>query len=468
MANQKFRPHGVKQDADEIRRQWLKRTALGALPWLGACGGGAEAQPVGDPSNPEAGPVQSSAIAEDARHQATYMAFATGREGIWSQPSTQNAGLTRVRQDLMDVAKAIGRNEPVVMMVVASSELAAAQQMLATASPANPGVHAAYAARSSGVGGVSLLVVPNGFNDYWTRDTGPVFGRASDGSLVAVQFNFNGWGNANSLSREAPTSSNGTKMAAFFQPFALDATVAPYIATRQAVRLVSSSLVLEGGALELDGEGTALATASSILHPNRNPQLFDLSTRSGLVTAAQLKPNAKATVAAELRRVLGVSKIIWLTGTAAFPSVPVAQETDITNGHVDFYAKFIAPGVVAVAQDPEDATGERDLMARHRDELVGQTDARGRSLSLVLLRAPSTFGGSLTRDQQANFAAGYLNFYVCNGALILPKFGDAAADAAAVAALTPYRGDRQIVQLSIDGIASGGGGLHCATTQVPA
>lgn len=100
--------------------------------------------------------------------------------------------------------------------------------------------------------------------------------------------------------------------------------------------------------------------------------------------------------------------------------------------------------------------------------MTGQKDAKDRTLTLVELKAPESYGATLSNSQRANFAAGYLNLYLCNNAVILPKFGDDVADAAAVAAVTPYKGSRTIVQVDIEGIASGGGGLHCATIQVPA
>ena len=410
------------------------------------------------------------APSEEHPHIATYMAFASDADGIWTQPSRDNAGLARVRADLIDVAKAIGSFEPVKMMVLSAAEKATAQALLGQASAANPDIDQRYRSRPSGVGGVELVVMPHGFNDYWTRDTAPVFVKDSSQSkrLTAVDFNFNGWGNANSRNPEAPRSSNRSKTAAFYQPYANDQKIAAAIAARHQAPLVKSSLVLEGGALEWDGEGCAIATASSILHVNRNPQLFDITLSGRQIASATLKPTAKATVLAELQRLLGVRKLIWLTGTETFPAIGVDEETDITNGHVDFYAKFLAPGVVAYAYDATDSTGEKAITERHQRDLTGQTDAQGRTLQLVPLVPPRDYGMALSSSQSKNFAAGYINFYLCNGALILPKFGDTQADTAAVQALTPYLGQRQIVQVDITGIASGGGGLHCATSQVPA
>ncbi len=443
--------------------------AWGSLPLsltLQGCGRGDGDSPAQAPLT--VGPFV--AVPEDAAHASTYMAFASDADGIWTQPSADNAGLDRVRTDLIDVAKAIGRFEPVVMMVLSQNEAKLAQSLLDRSSAANPAVHAGYIGRASGVGGVSFVVTPAGFNDYWTRDTAPVFAR--DGGrgqqLVAVDFNFNGWGNANSQSTEAPAESNQTKREDFFQPYENDRKVARFIAGRVGAAVLGSSLVMEGGALELDGHGTAIITASSVLHVNRNPQLFNVTMSGARIVSATLRSDAKATVEAELRRVLGVTRVIWLSGTATFPAVTVSEESDITNGHADFYAKFLAPGVVAYASDPQDSTAERAITATHLAELSGQTDAQGRSLTLVPLLVPTAYGAGLQSAQQANFAAGYINMYFCNGAVVVPSFGDTVADAAAVAAIRPHVGARTVVQVDITGIASGGGGLHCATAQVPA
>ncbi|HEX7910881.1 MAG TPA: agmatine deiminase family protein [Paraburkholderia sp.] len=430
---------------------------------------------------------------EDSPHTATYMAFASGSEGIWTPvtPQSTDAGIDRVRVDLMDVAKAIGTYEPVNMLVL-PVDLSAAQTLLAKASGANPDIHANYLARATGVGGVNLISLANGFDDFWTRDTGCVFVKdtANGNALCAVNFNFNGWGNANTnglnlnagmtVPASIAASSNKSKAGKFFQPFANDRTVAGWMAQANNATLIQSTLTLEGGAIEFDGEATAILTESAVLHVNRNPQLFAIP--NGVIANATPLPSAKDTVLAELQRTLGVQKIIWIPGTATFPqgagvgaqggAATPDKETDITNGHVDFYAKFLAPGVVAYCYDASNAMGERALTDANWQRLNNQTDASGRTLQLIELTTPANFGTSngvtLSNKQLTNFAAGYINFYKCNGAIIMPKFNDTSADAAAFAALQPYAGSRDIVQVDILGIASGGGGIHCTTKELPA
>jgi agmatine deiminase len=196
-------------------------------------------------------------------------------------------------------------------------------------------------------------------------------------------------------------------------------------------------LVLEGGGIEVDGHGTAIITESCVLNENRNPGV------------------SKAECERELKRVLGLEKIIWLPGI---------KGKDITDGHTDFYARFASPGVVVAGYDPDPESFDHAVTERHLDILRTASDVEGRTLEVVVLEAPSH-----VREKYANddFAAGYINFYVCNGAAIAPEFGDPRADAAAKNALMRVFPGREIVQLNIDGIAAGGGGIHCTTQQEP-
>ncbi|AZQ51081.1 agmatine deiminase family protein [Burkholderia cenocepacia] len=497
--NASTNPH-ASQMPDAGRRGFIRCSAawLG-MPLLGslaACGGGDDGAS-GAVSPPRPTPSARAAgcrmPAEDAPHASTYMTFASGVDGIWAPVTSQStdAGIDRVRADLMDVAKAIGATEPVNMLVL-PADLDAARALLATASVANPDLHARYATRAAGTGGINLVPLADGFNDFWVRDTGCVFVRdtANGNALNAIGFNFNGWGNANTdgaglsagttIPPAIAAASNGSKAGKFFQPFGQDSRVAGWMAQAHGANLIRSTLTLEGGAIEFDGDATAILTESAVLHVNRNPQLFAIP--NGAIAGATLLPTARDTVLAELKRTLGVQKIIWLPGTATYPrgsgvgaaggAATPAGESDITNGHVDFYARFLAPGVVACCYDASNSTGERALTDANRKRLAGETDPNGRPLQIVELVPPVSYGTSagttLNERQMSHFAAGYINFYTCNGTIVMPKFNDAAADAAAVAAIRPYAGNRAIVQVDILGIASGGGGIHCSTREVPA
>lgn len=263
---------------------------------------------------------------------------------------------------------------------------------------------------------VEVLVQP--IDDLWMQDTGPVFVRDRRGQMGGVDFNFNGWGGK--------------------QAHARDAEVAARVIEEAEVPALESALVLEGGGIEVDGRGTAIITESCVLNPNRNPGV------------------GRAEAERELKRLLGIDRTIWLPGIAG---------KDITDGHTDFYARFTQPGVVVAGLDEDPASYDHAVTRRHLDILRGATDAQGRKLKVIVMPGPGSVRRALETPE---FAAGYINFYVCNGAVIAPQFGDRRADANARAILREQFPGREVVQLDIDAIAAGGGGIHCTTQQQPA
>ncbi|MFF2088182.1 agmatine/peptidylarginine deiminase [Nocardia sp. NPDC058176] len=325
---------------------------------------------------------------EGQPHKRTWMAFATDAD-IWGADL-----VPEVQRNLATIATTIARYEPVAMLV-RPDELPLAQRLIGTA---------------------NVELIPTDLDDLWMRDTGPVFVR-SGSAKAGVDLNFNGWGDK--------------------QPHRADAKVAEFVTGRAGSETRHTDLILEGGALEVDGEGTAIITESCVLNANRNPGW------------------TKRDVEEELAYLFGITKVIWLPGIAG---------EDITDGHTDFYARFTGPGVVVAGLDNDPESFDYDVTRRHLDILRTATDVHGRPLRVEVLTGPST-----VREQFGNddFAAGYINFYVCNGAVIAPEFGDPAADAATAATLTRLFPGREVVQINIDGIAAGGGGIHCTTQQEP-
>lgn len=325
---------------------------------------------------------------ENSAQRAIWMAFAT-------HPNIAGTGLHRpTQQALARIANAISAHETVKMLVPAD-DLATARQLCDAK--------------------VQLIVQP--LDDLWLRDSGCIFVRNARGERAALGFNFNGWGDKQSHGR--------------------DAHVAARMAELSGVPLVRSRLVLEGGGIEVDGQGTALLTESCVLNDNRNPGV------------------SKAQAEAELKRLLGLDKIIWLPGIAG---------RDITDGHTDWYARFLQPGVVVAAQDNDPRAYDYAVTRRHLELLRTATDARGRALDIITLQAPRQVRPALAGP---GFAAGYVNFLLTDKALFMAQFGDAAADEAARQALAARLPLHQIVQLDIDAIAAGGGGIHCTTQQEP-
>ncbi|WP_030060728.1 agmatine deiminase family protein [Streptomyces novaecaesareae] len=304
--------------------------------------------------------------------------------------------LPDVRRDVAGLAQAIAAREPVVLMARPEQKDAAQQAC-----------------------GSAVEVVPIAVADLWARDTLPVFVEEG-GNVKGVDFNFNGWGGK--------------------QKRGNDAKVARTVLATYGVERIETRLVAEGGSFETDGQGTLMVTESSVVNGNRNPGM------------------SRDEVEAELKRVLGVTKVIWLAGV---------RGKDITDAHVDCLTRFVAPGVVLLDQafpgTPPDVWSRSADQAR--SVLKDATDATGRKLQVVELPQPDP--DRITGRGDA-FVSSYMNFYIGTKGVYLPKFGDARADERAQQIMKQYFPGREIVPVRIDAIAAGGGGIHCATHDVPA
>jgi agmatine deiminase len=266
----------------------------------------------------------------------------------------------------------------------------------------------------------NITYVNTELDDIWMRDIGANFVVDDKGKPGAVDFNFNGWGNKQRHSK--------------------DAKLAALVVRDAKADYLRSELVGEGGAIEVDGYGTGIMTESSWINSNRNPEW------------------SKAEVEEELKDRLGLRKIIWLPGI---------KGKDITDAHVDFYARFIKPGVVIANLDNDPASYDYKVTRAHLEILKNATDADGRKLQVHTLSPPLNPRQNKFSKNNPDFAAGYINYFVINGAVIAPEFGDRAADARAFSLLSELYPDRELVQLNIDAISAGGGGIHCVTSHQP-
>jgi agmatine deiminase len=325
---------------------------------------------------------------EAALHKRTWMAFGASAE-IWGEDY-----LIGVQENIAQIARAIARYEP-VMMLVRPEEHAFAEQMC----------------------GSNIQFLPTSLDDVWIRDTGAVFLTNPQRQLAGIDFNFNGWG-------RKQTHANDKKVAQRLLGFA------------DAESMITS-IVAEGGAVEVDGQGTAIITESCILNDNRNPGL------------------TKEECDRQLKLLLGVRKIIWLPGV---------KGKDITDGHTDFYARFARPGVVVAGLESDSNSFDYTVTREHLKILKAATDANGREFEVVTIEAPQKIRFP---DKTDDFAAGYINFYLVNGAVIAPEFGDLEADETARKTLLQLFPGREVIQLNIDALAAGGGGIHCVTQQEP-
>lgn len=263
-------------------------------------------------------------------------------------------------------------------------------------------------------GQVELWDIPT--DDLWCRDSGPAFVVDGKGGLAVTQFNFNGWGGK--------------------QVHGNDGQIAARVAERLGLPIFDAGLVGEAGGVETDGHGTLIAHESTFINPNRNKA-------------------SKAEVEAMLLETMGARKMIWARGI---------RGADITDYHIDALARFVKPGQVVIQMGDEvDAEDPWSVAAAQtHDILAGATDAEGRKLDLVILPEPLDI-----RVDSPDFVSSYVNYYVCNGAVIAAEFGDEAADAQAAASLADLYPGREIVTLNIDAVGEVGGGIHCATREQP-
>ncbi|MGW6919307.1 agmatine deiminase family protein [Kitasatospora sp. NPDC054939] len=350
-------------------------------------GGGSSPSPAAGPATTDPAALYAMP-AESAPHTRTFMAW-PALEQVWGED------LPAVRADIAHVAQAVAGFEPVVLMA-RPDQSAEARQLC----------------------GSTVEVVDLPVDDLWARDTGPTF-VTGPAAIAGVDLDFNGWGDK--------------------QPHAEDGQVARRLLERYGIRRIQAPITGEGGGIEVDGEGTLMATESSWVNANRNPG------------------KSREQIEAAMKELFGVRKVIWFAGVAG---------QDITDCHVDALARFAEPGVVVLHRPGPDTPP--DIWSRASDQalevLRSTPDARGRTLRIVELPEPDLGGDP---DLPPEFLATYLNYYVVNGAVIMPRFGDRAADDRARGILAELHPGREVVPVGIDAIAAGGGGIHCSTQQQP-
>jgi agmatine deiminase len=340
-------------------------------------------------------------------HEKTWM--------LWPQrPDNWRFGAKPAQRAWVEVATAIARFEPVI--VGANHEqYENARTMLPP----------------------EVRVVELSSNDAWMRDCGPTFVIDDKGGVRLVDWEFNAWG--------------GFYDGLYF-PWDKDRMVPRKVAEIEDVERYTASLVMEGGSIHVDGEGTVLTTEECLLSPGRNPSL------------------SKEEIEDHLRDYLNVEQVVWLAR---------GIDPDETNGHVDDVACFVRPGVVlaGVTEDRDDWRYEllQDNLARLR----AATDARGRAFEVHTVPMPAimeiteeeasgidTAEGSIPREPGDKTAASYLNFLICNGGIVMPSFGD-PCDSEAKATLERLFPERAVVTVPGREIVLGGGNVHCITQQQP-
>jgi agmatine deiminase len=306
--------------------------------------------------------------------------------------------LLDARREWAEVTRAIRRFEPVTVI-------------------ANPG----DGELAQELCGADVEVIEIPIDDCYVRDNGPIFVTNSNGDVAMTHFQFNGW---------------GAKM----PPWDKDARVGERLAERWGMRRYAAPIIVEGGGITFDGEGTAITTESVLLNPNRNPEM------------------SKEDKERLLHEYLGIEKVIWL---------PYGLAEDMgemsTDGHSDNVVQFIRPGLALLQTAPSPSNPNWQLAEANRAALQGAIDARGREIEIVEIDLLS-----YTREiEGTRYAAPYTNYYPVNGGIIAPRL-DVPEDEMAYQLLRELFPGREVVGVPTDYMAYGGGGVGCITQQVPA
>ncbi len=284
----------------------------------------------------------------------------------------------------------------------------------------------------------AIRVVEISSNDAWMRDVGPSCVVNAEGDVRGIDWPFNAWGGLNG---------------GLYYPWDQDDLVARKVLEIEACDRYRAPLILEGGAIHVDGQGTVLVTEQCLLNPNRNPGL------------------SRERIETYLRRYLGARVVVWL-GDGVI--------NDETDGHVDNLVCYARPAEVCLTwtdsrRDPQWRVSHDAL-----DRLMAARDARGRRIKVHKLPQPGPLkmtaaeaAGVLTRDGAKprvageRLAASYANFYIANGGIVMPLL-DARTDPAALAVLRRVFPGREVVGVPGREILLGGGNIHCITQQIPA
>ena len=331
--------------------------------------------------------------AESAPQERVWMAFPS--EG-YSLGDTEQAR-HEARSTWAAVAHAVAEFEPVTMLIDPGERDAAARYLSAD---------------------IDTVEAP--LNDAWMRDIGPSFVHATDGSVAAVDWVFNGWG------------------AQDWAHWDRDAKIGRFVAGVAGTPVVGSDLVNEGGGIQVDGEGTVLLTDTVQLDPGRNPG------------------RSRADVEAELARTIGATHAVWLPRGLTRDS-----ERFGTRGHVDIVAAITSPGRLLLHTQTDASHPDYPVCREIRTALEATRDAAGRQWEITEMPAPATL-----TDGDGYVDYSYINHLVVNGGVIACGFGD-PRDRDAVAILSEHYPGRRVVTVDARPLFERGGGIHCITQQQP-
>lgn len=255
-------------------------------------------------------------------------------------------------------------------------------------------------------------------DDVWVRDNGPIYVRNKNKELVIQDWGFNGWGKK--------TDYNNCNI------------IPNRIAKDQQLQMIdlNSVMINEGGAVEIDGQGTLMATKSAILNSNRNPGM------------------SQSQAEAIFTKYLGVTNFIWLDGKAG---------KDITDMHIDGFARFGNKStIVTMAEDDllYWEVPEKDIQTLYK-----AVSKNGKNYDF--LKLPLTRNDVVTATgKKLKYKGSYVNYYIANSVILVPNYND-PNDAVANAAIQTLYPNRKVVGIDVRNLYANGGMVHCVTQQQP-
>lgn len=346
--------------------------------------------------------------AEWEPHSGTWMLFP-------QRPDTWRNGGKPAQRAFVDVARAISRFEHVTL-----------------------GVNRDQYQNARAMMPDHIRVIELSNNDAWIRDSGATFVVNSIGDVRGVDWEFNAWG--------------GLDKRMYF-PWDQDELVATKMMEIERIDRYKVSLIMEGGSIHVDGEGTLITTEQCLLNPNRNPHL------------------SRTEIESYLQDYLSIEHVIWLDQ---------GVYEDETDGHIDNLCCFVRPGVVALTWTDDQSDPQYERSANAYERLKSAKDAQGRPLEVHKIHQPTPMhmtqeeadgldvtSNAFLRPEGERLAGSYVNFYIANGGIIYPTFND-QYDEPARATLAELFPQHEIVGVYAKEILLGGGNIHCITQQQPA
>ncbi len=312
-------------------------------------------------------------------------------DGYGAVPSWSHFDFDKGRLAWSNVANSISKFEK-VKMIVHPDEISKAKELLNS----------------------EIEIIQLKIDDCWARDSGAIFLLNKENKLGGIDWEFNGWGK--------------------FKPFDSDNKVAKFMIEKSSATYFKNNMILEGGSIHVDGEGTLLTTEQCLLNKNRNPKL------------------SKEEIENNLKEYLNINKIIWLkNGT-----------DEGTDGHVDNIACFVKSGTVLAlsCKDRNDPFYER--INENLEILKTSTDNKGRKLNVIEIEM--SYKRLIPNDDEPS---SYINFYIANKGIVMPSFEDEKADYRAKNIVQSVFPDRKIIAINGIDISMGGGNVHCITQQQP-